>query len=98
LQRAATIGRTLEPMQAKGWIKRGKGRGQDSATYRLTRKGHAALVPLLAAAKAHESDALSHFPDADARQLKQMLKALMQTTQPMRVRKHGARLTKPLMT
>ena len=91
LQRAATIARTLEPMQGKGWIKRSKGRGQDSATFRLTRKGHAALVPLLAAAKAHESDALSHFPDADARQLKQMLKALMQTTQPMRVRKHRAR-------
>jgi len=90
LQHTRTIARTLEPMLGKGWIRQGKGRGENSATFRLTRKGHATLVPLLAAAKAHESDALSHFPDADARQLKQMLKALMQTTQPVRVRKHRA--------
>ena len=95
LQRTAIIARTLDPMLDKGWIKRGQGRGVSGATFRLTRKGHDALVPLLAAAKAHETDALSHFPDADARQLKQMLKALMQTTQPMRVRKHRMRRPPP---
>ncbi|OGT85168.1 MAG: hypothetical protein A3H91_05355 [Gammaproteobacteria bacterium RIFCSPLOWO2_02_FULL_61_13] len=95
LQRAATVARTLEPMLGEGWIRQGRGSGENSATFRLTRKGHDALVPLLAAAKAHESDALSHFPDADARQLKQMLKALMQARQPMRVRKHRVRRAMP---
>lgn len=80
----AALRRTLEAMAGKGWLRTGRG----GATYALTRRGHGKLVPLLAAAKAHEADALSHFPDADGRQLKEMLKALMKTSPPLAVRKH----------
>lgn len=82
---AAALRRALEQMLIQGWLRRGR-----TTTFLLTRAGHDTLVPLLAAAKAHEADALSHFPDADARQLKEMLKGLMQTTRPLTVRKHRA--------
>ncbi len=89
LQHSATVARTLEHMLGKDWLKSVRSKSGGSACYRLARKGHDTLVPLLAAAKAHEADALSHFPDVDARQLKEMLKALMRTSQPLRVRKHS---------
>lgn len=96
--RPVRIGRMVSQMERKGWLKRSKGRDKRTEKYRLTRRGHDALVPLLVAAKAHEADALSHFPDAGGRQLKEMLKALMQATRPMRVRKHWARGIGPDMT
>lgn len=83
LRPTAELQRALTAMAKKGWVRAGTAR-----TFTLTRKGHGTLVPLLAAAKAHEADALSHFPDADGRQLKEMLKALMRTTRPLSVRRH----------
>lgn len=86
LHPAATLRRTLAAMAGKGWLRHAAG-----GTFALTRKGQGMLVPLLAAAKAHEADALSHFPDADARQFKEMLKALMKSTRPVTVRRHTPR-------
>jgi 3-hydroxy-9,10-secoandrosta-1,3,5(10)-triene-9,17-dione monooxygenase reductase component len=86
---AAALRRALARMLDRRWVR--CGRGGAAAAYTVTRKGHDVLVPLLAAAKAHEADALSHFTDADGRALKQMLKALMQTTRPLTVRRHRAR-------
>jgi DNA-binding MarR family transcriptional regulator len=87
LQPQAAMKRTLAQMAGKGWLRR---RGEP-ASFRLTRAGHGMLVPLLAAAKAHEADALSRFPDVDARRLKEMLKALMSSARPLQVRRHRSR-------
>jgi flavin reductase (DIM6/NTAB) family NADH-FMN oxidoreductase RutF/DNA-binding MarR family transcriptional regulator len=67
----------LRGMQDKEWITS----GEDFTTetrYWIMRQGLDKIIPMIAAARAHESDALGEFSAEDAKQFKDHLKALLQ--------------------
>jgi len=71
------LGRLLRGMQGKGWITS----GEDFTTetrYWIMKQGLDKIIPLIAAARAHESDALGEFSAEEAKQFKDHLKGLLQ--------------------
>ena len=70
------LGRLLRGMQDKEWITS----GEDFTTetrYWIVKQGLDKVIPLIAAARAHESDALGEFSAEEAKQFKDHLKGLM---------------------
>lgn len=71
------LGRLLRGMQDKEWITS----GEDFTTetrYWIVKQGLDKIIPMIAAARAHESDALGEFSAEEAKQFKDQLKALLQ--------------------
>lgn len=71
------LGRLLRGMQDKEWITS----GEDFTTetrYWIMRQGLDKIIPMIVAARAHESDALGKFSAEEAKQFKDHLKALLQ--------------------
>ncbi|MEE8539373.1 MAG: flavin reductase [Woeseiaceae bacterium] len=71
------LSRLLLSMQDKDWITSGEDFA-DETRYWIVKQGLAKIVPLIAVARAHESDALGEFSAEEAKQFKDHLKALLQ--------------------
>ena len=63
----------LNEIEKKGWVRSNRDKDGNSR-YLIEQTGLDLLVPLLVAAKSHESDALSKFSAQEVRQFKSMLK------------------------
>ena len=63
-------------MQDKGWITSGED-FTDETQYWIVKQGLDKIVPLIAVARAHESDALGEFSSEEAKQFKDHLKGLL---------------------
>ena len=75
LMPSAEIDTLLSGLITRGWV--GATRAPDGSNlYRLTLEGQAKLVPMQAAASAHEADALGAFTASETRLLKDLLKRL----------------------
>ena len=71
------LGRLVRSMQDKNWITSGEDFGGETR-YWIVKHGLDKIVPLIAAARAHESDALGKFSAEEAQQFKDHLKGLLQ--------------------
>ncbi len=80
----------MRGMEDKGWLAIGES-FTNEIQYWITRDGLEKAFPLIAAGTAHEADALGDFSAKEARQLKEMLKALIQWVQSGQY--HPAHLT-----
>jgi flavin reductase (DIM6/NTAB) family NADH-FMN oxidoreductase RutF/DNA-binding MarR family transcriptional regulator len=67
--------RLLRSMQDKSWITSGED-FEGEACYWVVKQGLEKIIPLIAAARAHEADALGEFSAEEARQFKDNLKRL----------------------
>ncbi len=74
------LSRMMRGMEDKGWLAIGES-FTNEIQYWITRDGLDKALPLIAAGTAHEADALGDFSAKEARQLKEMLKALIQWVQ-----------------
>ena len=72
----AELNRLFRSMQDKSWISTGDDFSGQSR-YWIAEKGLEKVVPLIAAARAHESDALGEFSSADAQRFKSNLNSLL---------------------
>jgi 3-hydroxy-9,10-secoandrosta-1,3,5(10)-triene-9,17-dione monooxygenase reductase component len=70
------LSRFLRGLEDKGWLTVGESFTNETQ-YWITRDGLDKALPLIAAGTAHEADALGDFSAKEARQLKEMLKALI---------------------
>ena len=70
------LSRLFRSMQDKGWITSGEDFGGETR-YWIVKKGLDKIVPLIAAARAHESDALGESSAEEAKQFKDHLKGLL---------------------
>ena len=70
------LARTVRGLEDKGWLTIGESFTNETQ-YWITRAGLDKALPLIAAGTAHEADALGEFSAKEARQLKEMLKALI---------------------
>jgi flavin reductase (DIM6/NTAB) family NADH-FMN oxidoreductase RutF/DNA-binding MarR family transcriptional regulator len=77
---SADLSRMMRGMEDKGWLAIGES-FTNEIQYWITRDGLEKALPLIAAGTAHEADALGDFSAKEARQLKEMLKALIQWVQ-----------------
>ncbi len=77
---SAELSRMIRAMEDKGWLAIGES-FTNEVQYWITRDGLDKALPLIAAGTAHEADALGDFSAKEARQLKEMLKALIQWVQ-----------------
>ncbi len=71
------LSRLLRSMQDKGWITSGEDFAGETR-YWIVKQGLDKIVPLIAAARAHEWDALGEFSAEEAKQFKDHLKGLLQ--------------------
>ncbi len=71
-----TLSRLLLSMQDKGWVTSGEDFA-DETRYWIVKQGLDKIVPLIAVARAHESDALGEFSAEEAKQFKDHLKGLL---------------------
>ncbi len=72
----AQLARFVRGLQDKGWLTVGESFTNETQ-YWITRDGLDKALPLIAAGTAHEADALGDFSAKEARELKEMLKALI---------------------
>ncbi len=77
---SAQLARFMRGLEDKGWLTVGESFTNETQ-YWITRDGLDKALPLIAAGTAHEADALGDFSAKEARQLKEMLKALIQWVQ-----------------
>ncbi len=70
------LGRLIRSMQDKHWITSGEDFGGETR-YWIVKQGLDKIVPLIAAARAHESDALGESSAEEAKQFKDHLKGLL---------------------
>jgi flavin reductase (DIM6/NTAB) family NADH-FMN oxidoreductase RutF/DNA-binding MarR family transcriptional regulator len=70
------LSRLLRSMQDKGWITSGEDFAGE-ARYWIVEQGLEKIIPLIAAARAHEADALGKFTAEEAKQFKDHLKSLL---------------------
>ncbi len=70
------LSRLLLSMQDKSWITSGED-FTDETQYWIVKQGLDKIVPLIAVARAHESDALGEFSSEEAKQFKDHLKGLL---------------------
>ena len=71
------LSRLIRSMQDKAWITSGEDFGGETR-YWIVKQGLDKVVPLIAAARAHESDALGESSAEEAKQFKDQLKGLLQ--------------------
>ena len=74
------LARFLRGLEDKAWLTVGESFTNETQ-YWITRDGLDKALPLIAAGSAHEADALGDFSAKEARQLKEMLKALIDWVQ-----------------
>jgi len=77
---SAQLARFVRGLEDKGWLTVGESFTNETQ-YWITRDGLDKALPLIAAGSAHEADALGDFSAKEARQLKEMLKALIDWVQ-----------------
>ena len=70
------LSRFLRSMQDKGWVTSGED-FTGEAQYWIVKQGLEKIVPLIAAARAHEADALGEFSAEEAKHFKELLKRLL---------------------
>ena len=71
------LSRLLRSLQDKAWITSGEDFAGETR-YWIVKQGLDKIVPLIAAARAHEWDALGEFSAEEAKQFKDNLKGLLQ--------------------